>query len=220
MLKVIAANENNLPSVKNIILNYHDSIIRACDIDLLCGPFWLNDTIIGFYLEYLEREKYNGSDICFVRPEVLQCLKFSQVNEFDIFLAPLGFKEKEFAIMPLNNCEVPDQIGGSHWSVLAYSKKEGSFFHIDSLSGSNESAAKQMTKNLCSYINVPYKLEVLPSAQQGNSYDCGVYVLKYCELILKNIIEEKRISNVILTEVFDVPKKRYEVRRLIESLAK
>lgn len=35
----------------DIVLSFHDSLIRQADFALLDSPGWLNDKIIGFYFE-------------------------------------------------------------------------------------------------------------------------------------------------------------------------
>ncbi|EIE19373.1 hypothetical protein COCSUDRAFT_54666 [Coccomyxa subellipsoidea C-169] len=40
------------------ILDYHDILLYRSDVDLLKGEFWLNDQIVSFFFEYLQKEKY------------------------------------------------------------------------------------------------------------------------------------------------------------------
>ena len=62
-----------------IVLSFYDSIIRQSDVDILRGPQWLTDTLIGFYFEYLSNVAYKGENrLLFIGPEVTQCLKVSQ----------------------------------------------------------------------------------------------------------------------------------------------
>ena len=34
-----------------IVLNFNDSLLRKSDVDLLSGPYWLNDNLIAFAFE-------------------------------------------------------------------------------------------------------------------------------------------------------------------------
>lgn len=205
----------------NIVLSYHDALITDADIELLEGPYWLNDTIIGFYLEYLEKEKYADTDVCFIRPEVTQCLKLSEISEFPAFLDPLDFKDKAFAIMPLNDCDNPDLPGGSHWSLLVYSKPENTFYHVDSSSGSNHLAARTLAFKLSQYLNKNNSgdFKTLNSLQQSNSYDCGVFVLCNIDNIVPHALRYKKIENVNFIKEYEVSKKRHDIRVLIQSLS-
>ena len=38
-----------------IVLSYYDSLIRESDFSLLDAPQWLNDKVIGFYFELVEK---------------------------------------------------------------------------------------------------------------------------------------------------------------------
>lgn len=59
-----------------IILNFKDTLLHQSDVELLNGPHWLNDNIITFYFEYLEKAAYKSEkDLLFISPEVVQCLK-------------------------------------------------------------------------------------------------------------------------------------------------
>jgi sentrin-specific protease 8 len=40
------------------VLSYFDVVLRQGDVDLLTGPFWLNDQLIAFYFELLSRENF------------------------------------------------------------------------------------------------------------------------------------------------------------------
>jgi len=55
------------PHVK--VLDYGDVLLRAGDVKLLNGPYWLNDQCIAFYFEYLSRELlHNNPEILLVPP--------------------------------------------------------------------------------------------------------------------------------------------------------
>ena len=36
---------------EEVILSFHDSLLRRSDVELLRGRGWLNDRLIGFYFE-------------------------------------------------------------------------------------------------------------------------------------------------------------------------
>lgn len=81
---------------REVALNYHDTCLYFSDVDLLKGPFWLNDQTISFYFEYLENDVFvEFSDrFLFVSPEVTQCIKFSP-EDVAMFLEPLRAHEKD-----------------------------------------------------------------------------------------------------------------------------
>jgi len=203
-----------------IVLSYHDSLIHESDVELLTGPHWLNDTLIGFYLEYLEEEVLGGLDVSLVRPEITQCLKMSPVSEYPIFLDPLEFRRKSFAVLPLNDCERAEAAGGSHWSLLVYSRPESSFFHIDSSHGANHHHAKLLSSKLSNYLRQNLELTPIKSLQQTNSYDCGVFVLCNIDNVIKQIGKCNKVTEFQpITEV-QVLRKRQDLKQLIENLSR
>ena len=168
-----------------IVLSFSDSIIRQSDLKLLEGSHWLNDRIIGFYFEYLFEKEFNSSDkLVFISPEVCQFLKMSCKEELGIFLEPLNLDTKDLIVLAVNNND-SERSGGSHWSLLMFSKQAGEFFHFDSSSGMNSDPARKLASNTHSYLMSKLQFEERYSmrfkevsvAQQTNGYDCGVHVL-------------------------------------------
>ena len=95
------------------------------------GPHWLNDALIGFYFEFLHQRKFESSSrICFISPEVSQFLKLASAVEIPVFLDPLHLEEKETVLMAVNNASDPSQPGGSHWSLLIFTRQECSLVAI------------------------------------------------------------------------------------------
>lgn len=43
--KMAAENENH------VVLSFNDSLLHQADVDLLDGPHWINDKLIGFCFE-------------------------------------------------------------------------------------------------------------------------------------------------------------------------
>jgi sentrin-specific protease 8 len=204
-----------------IILNFHEALLHKSDIDLLSGPHWLNDNIISFYFEYLEKIAYKDEDkFLFVNPDVTQCLKISPSDDLLIFLDPLQAKKREFIFLVLNNCEKTDSPGGTHWSLLVYSKPEDTFFHFDSSAGSNFKQAWKLASNLLKYLSCYGKgdFQELDSLQQANGYDCGIHVLCNVDLTANFCAEYKKIKGCGKVLEYNVATKRAEILHLIESL--
>lgn len=143
----------------SVVLSFHDILLHRSDVELLDGPHWLNDTVLSFYFEYLEKVVFNkASDLLFVSPEVTQCVKMVQIEDIKTFLEPLGVKTKKIVFFALNDNDTPDMAGGSHWSLLVYSKPENSFFHLDSSSGSNHNVAWDFASHLIPYLSAEGKI--------------------------------------------------------------
>lgn len=98
-----------------------------------------------------------------------------------VVLDPLGFATCEMALFAVNdNPDVAAAGGGSHWSLLAYTAADRTFRHYDSLSGSNQGAARRVYD----VARTPgSRLVEARAPQQANGYDCGVHVLALARLL-------------------------------------
>ncbi|KAH0564399.1 hypothetical protein KQX54_011883 [Cotesia glomerata] len=169
-----------------IVLSYHDSLLRNSDVFLLKDSHWLNDAIIGFYFEYLEQtleSNDNSKNIKLFSPEVTQLLKMTD-QEF-----PFISTDMDYIFFPLNDCKKSDAAGGSHWSLLVYSKAEKTCFHFDSAHGNNNTEARsfglKISKQLLGDETASFKNVQCP--QQDNGYDCGIFVLCFTDAILEHL---------------------------------
>jgi sentrin-specific protease 8 len=110
-----------------IVLNWNDSVLYSSDLKLLNSNGWLNDRLIGFVYEYMEKETYKNEKhtIAFINPSTVQCLKLcSSLEEADMcFLTPLELGQKDFVFFPINNHQNSEVAGGCHWSFIFLDKK-------------------------------------------------------------------------------------------------
>lgn len=165
-----------------IVLNYHNSLLRKSDVDLLKNPHcWLNDRLIGFWFEYLENSNLNDSSLCLICPEVAQFIKLGELAETSAFVDPLDLNSRSLVLLPVNDSMSLDHPGGSHWSLLVYDCFAKKSYHFDSLIGSNLNHAKKIAYNL----NLSKEFSEVRCTQQQNSYDCGVFVCCNAENVVK-----------------------------------
>ncbi|XP_029034138.1 sentrin-specific protease 8-like [Osmia bicornis bicornis] len=208
-----------------IVLSYYDCLLRASDVALLQGTHWLNDVIIGFYFEYLD-QRYNGTgekEFYFISPELTQLLKMTDPSQYSIFLDPVNVSNSKCIIFPLNNCDKKDAAGGSHWSLLVYSKQEKTCYHFDSSKGFNSSIASKFAKNIMSCIlnenNLNGKFVEADCPQQDNGYDCGIYVLCLTDVIVQYVLKTGRVGGCDCSEVKRLSQlKRTQLLNLINEL--
>ncbi|KAG5895421.1 hypothetical protein JTB14_037580 [Gonioctena quinquepunctata] len=204
------------------VLSYNESLLRESDVDLLKGPYWLNDTIISFYFEYLQTDLFgHNTFLLFVPPEVTQCIKVCPERELSVFLGPLlSEARRDFIFFALNDNELTDSSGGSHWSLLVFSRPERMFFHYDSSSSINESQAVEFAEKILKYFSLPFqgKFENVPCLQQNNGYDCGVHVLCNTEQLASYAAHYRRIRGCPKLVYDNVVAKRWEILEIIEKL--
>lgn len=209
-------------SKNEVVLSYGECLLRESDVSLLKGPYWLNDTIISFYFEFLEKDIFRtNKSVLFVSPEVTQCIKISPQSDLTIFLDPLVQSEqREFVFFALNDNDMIESSGGSHWSLLVLSIPEMMVFHLDSSSGSNHNQARELGAKVAKYFSFPLpgSIEHVPSLQQTNGYDCGIHVLCNTEQLANHAIHYKKIKTCPRLPPESVKMKRKEIIAVIEQL--
>lgn len=193
-----------------IVLNFHNTLLRESDVNLLMGPHWLNDQIISFYLEYLEKNVFhNARGLLFISPEVVQCLKFVTRQEMSIFLEPLNATGKSFIFLPLNdNNEV--KAGGNHWSLLVFSRPESTFFYYDSLNhvGTSLRSLRPFLVELAAAIDFhEFDVRQGDCVKQNNSYDCGIHVLLNVECLARRALKYNCLDDETTTSADEDPTK-------------
>ncbi|GAB1604725.1 sentrin-specific protease 8-like [Argonauta hians] len=206
----------------SIVLDYHNSLLRLSDYELLDPPNWINDKIIEFCFEYFEREKYRycADLIAFISPSVIQAIKFYPQQEMGIFLDPLNLSTKDFVFMAINDNMAAYQYGGSHWSLLMYNGHKNEFCHYDSMSSSNMSIAEELCKKL--QVNMKGEkmaiFKEMNCPQQENGYDCGVHVIATCEHLVRQNIEAFSVPLEDCISTKKIRATRQEIKDLICSL--
>lgn len=165
------------------ILSYNDVVLRRSDLDILSGPYFLNDRIIEFYFSYLS-SSYPSKDISLVPPSIAFWIaNCPDPEDLRDFVAPLKLNDKALLIFPVNNNDDVQQAeGGSHWSLLAYIREANVFVHHDSSGRMNEAYARRLYKAVVRCLGVSGSISDAKfqhwsgSPQQLNGYDCGLFV--------------------------------------------
>ncbi|KAJ8443056.1 hypothetical protein Cgig2_004261 [Carnegiea gigantea] len=129
--------EREEPNGRQRSLKYKDIVLRASDLDVLEGPCYLNDHIIGFYFSYLS-SLCGRNDVLFVPPSVSFWLANCDVDSRKAAMEPLKFLSKRLVVFTVNDC---DDLGGAesgtHWSTSVYDRCKNSFLHLDTMEGVN-----------------------------------------------------------------------------------
>lgn len=204
-----------------IVLNFYESLLRQSDVDLLEGTNWLNDTIISFYFEYLERIYFKDyKNLLFIPPQVTQCIKIvqvQQIEEIKVFLDPLDVNGRDFIFFALNDNE-SSKAGGTHWSLLVYSKPERKWFHFDSSGGMNHDQAWDLATRISRSLKIAdnAQFEENGCLQQDNGYDCGLHLICNTENIAQQVIKNGTVKGV--PDINGVETKRLELQELIQEL--
>lgn len=202
-----------------IVLSFHEALLRESDVALLQGPYWLNDHIISFYLEYLDNVAFkNNQQMLFISPEVTQCLKIVSKDEINIFLEPLNATKKSFIFFPLNDNQ-QDRAGGSHWSLLVFSRPERAFYHFDSLASINEYQCQNFVSKIKDFLDISnVTFRTAHCLNQSNGYDCGIHVLCNIENIAHHVVNSNKVDGVSQLTHHMVAQKRNQILDIIMKL--
>eukprot|EP00246_Nothoceros_aenigmaticus_P005032 TRINITY_DN16843_c0_g1_i1.p1 TRINITY_DN16843_c0_g1~~TRINITY_DN16843_c0_g1_i1.p1 ORF type:complete len:229 (-),score=25.11 TRINITY_DN16843_c0_g1_i1:122-808(-) len=222
------------------VLSYGPVVLRHLDVDLLKGPHFLNDQIIEFFFHYLTEHNAaasaaEGSDkpapLLLVGPALtFWLLHCPDSDGLKASIEPMHLPERELLLFALNNNEdVEAAEGGTHWSLLVYSRQRNIFEHFDSMSGTNWRQARALfnvIKPVMGPESSSAKLSEPSTPQQENSYDCGVYVMAIAEVISnafegkKNCSRDRDLASLLRSQVSaaSVRRMRSTTLDLIDSL--
>lgn len=207
-----------------VVLSYHDSLLRTSDVNLLKGTHWLNDAIIGFYYEYLTQQYQKDGDkqLLFVNPPLTQLLRMEDPANYCAFLDHVDAKNYNFIFFPLNNSDSLMSAGGTHWSLLVYSRMDQMCYHYDSSSNYiNNFIAFDFTMNLIKYFfgKPKRRYNEMISPPQTNGHDCGLHVLCLTDVLSRHILRTSKISDCDFGAIPEmVQHKRSQLLNLIETL--
>ncbi|KAK1324637.1 NEDD8-specific protease 1 [Acorus calamus] len=166
------------------ILSYNDVVLRRSDLGILKGPHFINDRIIEFYFSFLSSSTVS-EDILLVPPSIsFWIANCPDPESLKDVIEPLKLQDKNLVLFTVNdNSDVNLAQGGTHWSLLAYSKNLNTFVHHDSCSELNTEDAKKLYQAVRTSVASTARFEVAFTPQQKNSYDCGVYVMAIARAI-------------------------------------
>ena len=179
------------------LLEYQGANITAKDIKTLENGQWVCDEIISLFLAFMrEDQKMKDAKILLVNPSTTYLLQEStDKNIVNDIKQDLRINEKEWVFYPINNNKKSDNVGGTHWSLLLFCRRENVYYHYDPIEGMNKDHARKLILNTLDLNN--FKLGGLPEHRQAkcpkqeNSYDCGPYIMLYIREIVNSIIVRK-----------------------------
>ncbi|XP_025106972.1 sentrin-specific protease 8-like [Pomacea canaliculata] len=207
-----------------IVLSFNESLLRKSDVDLLGGPCWINDNLIGFCFEYFEREQFNHSAdrLALLCPSTVQFIKFAASEDLVLALEPLNLPTKEFVFLPVNDNSCTSRAGGSHWSLLVFVRSKEEFQHYDSGASNNSVVAKALMDRLQPFLQASKrrsKFVEMDCPRQRNGYDCGMYVICVAEHLCRQLCECYNVSLMDVITEASVQQKRQQILKMIFDMA-
>ena len=208
--------ETNQASEDKVNLSKYDMVIDESDIMLLTGSNWINDTIITLWMKHLQQVDHGNNDkVLFVLPTITQLLKIGDTKDIDKTLDSIEAWWKDYIILPVNDNNSVNKEGGSHWSLLIFSRPDNTWYHYDSNQGSNIRHAHRLVNRVNKYLSP----EITPTlverkcTQQNNSYDCGAFAMVFAQIAGRRAIKGEPMDNCIVdrTEATKIREKVYEL---------
>ena len=179
------------------IVSLLDADIYRRDVELLQSGSWLNDAVINYCFRRLELKF--PSYFLFMDPSVVSFLRLQceECEDWDELANALVITSRKWLFVPVNDNDAFDGVS-SHWSLLLFFTPTGKCFHFDSHGCYNHAAAVATAEKLFFLLqrtDVPHVERVVPSPQQNNNCDCGVYLLLTAEWLANEIVTATTIIN-------------------------
>lgn len=119
-------------------------------------------------------------------PAVSHLIKKSQsLEEVQTLLKDAAVDKYEYVLAPVNDRKDDSKQGGSHWSLLMYTRNTDTYHHLDSLEPLNTSHAERLAARLSGDPSV--NVVKLRCRRQEQGVECGAYMLQFIELICSRI---------------------------------
>ncbi|KAI8342751.1 hypothetical protein BC941DRAFT_413737 [Chlamydoabsidia padenii] len=181
---------------RKVVLHYHDIMLEETDMATLEEGQWLNDNIMSFYMEYIERQVIPGdsNDMLLLRPTMSQLIAHTPGNPKDLIgVLPPHLDKRRLIFVPINNGTPETANNGTHWALLVYSRPTNTFYYYDSLHSTNIEEGRNTSKRMISLFGTgktllskvkPPDFIPLSTPQQSNGTDCGLMVIGIMDCLI------------------------------------
>jgi len=165
---------------------------------------WLNDDSISFAYTRLEQNADNclseGSKlseaVLLIDPPTAFWLAMqTEVKHREEAQKALKVLNRDLVLCPINdNRDGGLADGGSHWGLLVWDRVGGQFIYYDS-GFVHVQSSHQQAQTLANHLaGRPVQMQLGSCPKQTNSFDCGMYVIVFSELIVKTFVETVRAA--------------------------
>lgn len=194
------------------LIDYH-SAMELADLEpapMLWKMSLLDDDVITTVMDRLQ---ILYPETLFVNPCLTQCILFAKVKHVSLFLDPLTTKKYSSVFFVLNDSHRPGN-NSHHWSLLVYSRQSNRLFHFDSMQNTNYKVAYELAQKLCEYLNV-WTITDVRCEQQGNSTDCGYYVI---DNMMKLLYMMRSGDQIPLSQIDRLPSLINKTKNFVANL--
>ena len=187
---------------EEIILSTKNCEIKQSDINTLSPHTYVNDLIISFYYEIIQ-DKYPSELITLLDPAVSMSIILDNSDDDNLedlkscIFIPLQLDKKKFIFAPINdNKKIQYTCSGSHWTLNVVDIDNSLIYYLDSTLGDVSNAHtfhNKIEKLFGKKFQFIYGLNL--SKYQSNSYDCGMFLLGFSEVLMKYIVNNNMKIN-------------------------
>ncbi|CAI4053553.1 hypothetical protein SKDZ_16G2460 [Saccharomyces kudriavzevii ZP591] len=168
--KILESRENTQ------LMNRDNLEITVRDFKTLAPRRWLNDTIIEFFMKYIEKSAPNTV--------AFNSFFYTNLSERGYQGVRRWMKRKKTQIGELDKIFTPINLNQSHWALGIIDLKKKTISYVDSLANGPNAMSFAILTDLQKYvieeskhtIGEEFDLIHLDCPQQPNGYDCGIYV--------------------------------------------
>lgn len=230
--------------MNEIVLSYHDALIRKEDYMILLSPSeWITDSLIEFWFEYLSKRRFQkySSNTCFVSPSVTQFIKLTDnKEEYASIINSLQIDSGYYIFLPINNNQMLDDVGGTHWSLLVFNIRSKVFEYHDSMSTSQTQieAIQNLILKFMSVLTpnvspldskclLMSELIVVDCLRQADSSSCGVHLMCNADAAARRLLTKEHLNitapminnyRAVIVEAIDSIKKEQEEREKLNQI--
>ncbi|KAG0672350.1 Smt3-specific protease [Maudiozyma exigua] len=161
----------------NGILSDKDNLeVRVRDIKTLAPRRWLNDTVIEYFMKFIESSTE--------KTVAFNSFFYTTLSERGYQGVRRWMKRKKVTITDLNKIFVPINLNQSHWALGMIDIQNKTINYVDSLSHGPNAMSFAILNDLKGYviseskeaIGQDFELNHISCPQQPNGFDCGIYV--------------------------------------------
>lgn len=179
--------ENTLKQRTDGLLMNRDNLeIFVRDIKTLAPGRWLNDTIIEFFMKFIEKSTPNTV--------AFNSFFYSSLSERGYQGVRRWLRRKKQSIFDIHKIFIPVNLNQSHWALAMVDMENERIIYADSLSNGPNAMSFAILSDIKDYVikesgnklGEDFNFVHADCPQQPNGYDCGIYVCMNTLYLSKN----------------------------------
>jgi len=206
--------ESGDASQRTVALRFQELLLRISDVQLLQGPYALNERLLSFYYAYLQTRRYKMEpELHFLSPTLCHRLRLSTLRERNRLVRDLKLPSKPFVFIPLYE--------GSHWSLLLVSRPDRKFYYFDPEDNRHLNLARLLYEHLRICLAADeYQFTVSRCLQQvkGQGHESGVHLMCMTDNMAGYVSRCGYATSTLLVSYQEVHGMRASQLQLIRTL--